>query len=83
MSQNMTFILIRKHKLIYFFVTQNNFSGKYKNEIISNISIGILICISIFNGFSANHKTAIHRCSTCLQKKLKNKRTYILNIQTG
>ena len=52
--QNMKFIAIRIHKLI-FFVTQNNLSGKYKNKIISNISIGILIFISIFNGFSANH----------------------------
>ena len=38
--------------LLYFiFVIQNNFSGKYKNKIISNISIEILIFISIFNGF--------------------------------
>ena len=43
----------RKHN--FFFVTQNNFSEKYKNKIISNISMGILIFISIFKGFSANH----------------------------
>ena len=47
--------VIRKHNLIFFLVIQNNFTGNYKNKIISNISIGILILISIFNGFSANH----------------------------
>ena len=67
--QNKIFLVIIIYELI-FFVTQNNFSGKYKNKIISNISTGIFIFILICNGFLANnihcrkpcHKHTISDC---------------------